>query len=912
MTAITPCGPRRMLVTAIAVTLATLPLAAAAGTLTGPGSTHTIQPGDLREDWTVSDGAELTIAAGGLAGPTQVDNASVIGTDVDISGLFGIRVANGGSADINGGTMTFTSPFADAGGVSSGSTMGINAVTVTSAGRGFSATGDGSELTLTNTTIAAGGEALQVDDGALLVLDNVQASSDGSASGALGYGLDMAGGTARVSNSTLSGSLAGVAMTGGELVMDASTITSSGTALSMVGTGTAGPAATLSGSEVAGTTGATVTRGASLTLAGSQVRGTAGSGSGANNGVGVALNNATLVVSQGSTLEGSNSALSITGSAAGTSTVVVDQSRLVSTNGPAIVMPQSGNADLRIANGSTVEAGNGVILQVGSGATANLEVVASALVGDIIGQTRGTSSAEVNIALAEGASLTGAIVNGNTVALADAQWRLTGNSTVQDLSLSGASLLALGDGTTFNTLQVVGNYVGDGGTLLFNTVLAGDDASSDRLLIEGDTSGQTNVRVNNVGGAGAQTSQGISLIEIGGASNGTFDLAGRAVGGQYEYFLFKSAADGNWYLRSELPDPCDADPTQPGCVDPEPDPCLIDPTAPGCVDPEPDPCAIDPTLPECVDPEPVPVLRPEPGAYLANLQAAEGMFRLGYHERHAGQNSGRAWVRVDGARSRFDADSRQLDVHGSSQALSVGTDLLRTPQGSGFGVMLSSGNASSTSTSALTGYYARGKVRGAALGMYATWRTAGDGDPYTGFYLDGSLQHARFSNRVEGAALATERYDTRAWQGALEAGHAFRLGRGEHGGVFIEPQLQVGYTRWNDVRHLEQNGTLVTTEDANGTFGRVGVRLSGVTRWDGLAASVQPYIAAHWIRTGADARVRMDDERVDARIPRNRGEFSAGASLVFANGFGAWGGLSLQQGQGYFQRSAQLGLSYRW
>ncbi|MDQ1062491.1 hypothetical protein [Stenotrophomonas sp. SORGH_AS_0282] len=116
MTAITPCGPRRMLVTAIAVTLATLPLAAAAATLTGPGSTHTIQPGDLREDWTVSDGAELTIAAGGLAGPTQVDNARVIGTDVDISGLFGIRVANGGSADINGGTMTFTSPFADAGG----------------------------------------------------------------------------------------------------------------------------------------------------------------------------------------------------------------------------------------------------------------------------------------------------------------------------------------------------------------------------------------------------------------------------------------------------------------------------------------------------------------------------------------------------------------------------------------------------------------------------------------------------------------------------------------------------------------------------------------------------------------------------------------------------------------------------
>ena len=40
--------------------------------------------------------------------------------------------------------------------------------------------------------------------------------------------------------------------------------------------------------------------------------------------------------------------------------------------------------------------------------------------------------------------------------------------------------------------------------------------------------------------------------------------------------------------------------------------------------------------------------------------------------------------------------------------------LLRNAQRSAFGVMLSSGNASSTSTSTLTGYYARGKVRGAA------------------------------------------------------------------------------------------------------------------------------------------------------------------------------------------------------
>ncbi|WP_249335739.1 hypothetical protein [Stenotrophomonas maltophilia] len=39
----------------------------------------------------------------------------------------------------------------------------------------------------------------------------------------------------------------------------------------------------------------------------------------------------------------------------------------------------------------------------------------------------------------------------------------------------------------------------------------------------------------------------------------------------------------------------------------------------------------------------------------------------------------------------------------------------------------------------------------------------------------------------------------------------------------------------------------------------------------------------------------MDDERVEARIPRTRAEVSAGASLKLANGFGAWAGLARQQ-----------------
>lgn len=560
--------------------------------------------------------------------------------------------------------------------------------------------------------------------------------------------------------------------------------------------------------------------------------------------------------------------------------LTIDKSRVAGRNGSGIVVSGAGiiaPTTVNVLNGSTVSGGNGVIAEAVDGGTLNLNVGASQLQGTL----RADATSQLHAKLSNGAVLTGVMTNVTSATLDSASWNMTGNSTIGALSL-GNGTISLGDGSAFHTLNVAGNFSGADGTIIFNTVLAGDDAVTDKLIIGGDTSGSANVRVNNVGGAGAQTDKGIELISVGGASNGQFNLAGRAVGGQYEYFLHKgTGADGNWYLRSQLPT-------------------------------QPDPCVVNPSLPECNPVDPEPVLRPEPGAYLANLQAAQTMFRLGYHDRNAGQNSGRAWARVDGSRNGFDAISRQLDIRGNSQALTVGADLWRHDSGSSVGVMLSSGNASSTSTNELTGYYARGKVKGEALGIYGTWRGGNGADPYAGFYVDGSLQRAQFRNRVVGIGLDAERYDSRAWQGAVETGYAFRVGGASNGGIYLEPQLQVGYSRWDSNRHTEANGTVVSTENANGVFGRAGLRLSGVTRWGNGTAEVQPYLAANWLHTRAESQIRMDDEIADARVPRSRGEFSGGASVKFSNGIGAWGGLSLQKASGYHQTSAQVGVSYSW
>ncbi|MBY5648459.1 autotransporter outer membrane beta-barrel domain-containing protein [Rhizobium leguminosarum] len=117
-------------------------------------------------------------------------------------------------------------------------------------------------------------------------------------------------------------------------------------------------------------------------------------------------------------------------------------------------------------------------------------------------------------------------------------------------------------GNSIGTLTIAGNYIGTGGTLEIETVLGGDASPSDRLVVTGNTAGTTNVTVVNLGGGGAQTVEGIKIIDVGGISAGSFSLQGdyvfegdqAVVGGAYAYRLYQGGvstpADGDWYLRS--------------------------------------------------------------------------------------------------------------------------------------------------------------------------------------------------------------------------------------------------------------------------------------------------------------------------------------------------------------------------
>jgi len=213
-------------------------------------------------------------------------------------------------------------------------------------------------------------------------------------------------------------------------------------------------------------------------------------------------------------------------------TLLVDRSSIVGQNGAAIVMalgtlPASWTANIDVRNGSSLVGGNGNLLDVSGGQTANLRVDDSALVGNVIAGVTDTA----NLSFQNNASLAGALTNVTSMALADtSRWDVTADSTVGTLDIGSGTLAFAAPSPSYKTVTVAGDFAVNGGTLVFNSPLGDDTSPSDKLVVGGNTTGSGNIAVNNIGGTGAQTVEGIQLISVAGTSDAAFALSGRAVG----------------------------------------------------------------------------------------------------------------------------------------------------------------------------------------------------------------------------------------------------------------------------------------------------------------------------------------------------------------------------------------------
>jgi len=572
--------------------------------------------------------------------------------------------------------------------------------------------------------------------------------------------------------------------------------------------------------------------------------------------------------------------------------LTIDGGSVSSARGAALGLYDPGS--IHIAGGAVLSGGNGAFAEVDPASTDAFTVVLddkSQAMGDIrlspSSNAPASGDTKLSLAIKGQAVWSGASSIVRDLSIEDGgTWIVTADSHVGSLRNDhGVIAFSPAVPDAFGTLTITGDYAGDRGVFRMRSRLGDDTSPTDRIHVMGNTSGTSFIAVDALDGAGDDTADGIQLVRVDGRSEGQFELSGRAVAGAYEYFLRQGSisqpGDGGWYLRSSLSSPI---------LQPEDGEEPID--------------TVDPIAPP-------PILRPEAGTYRANQTAALDMFQSGPGggwDDEPESSRGSAWARFQRRHTAFDL-GRQVTTTTASNELTLGSDLFRS-SGSvegHVGVMAAVGQSDTRGTSLVTRYSARGSVRGAAAGIYGGLRTA------AGTYLRGWTQYAHFNQRVEGQALADERYGIGALTTSVEAGHRWRRALNRDTDVYLEPQAQLVATRLSGGAHVEANGTRVAPRHASGSTSRLGLRAAA--RWQTPGGHVaSPYVTGSWLRRLG----RMDATQFDATslaggVPRNAYALKLGLSIVRNDGWRLWSDVESRFGAGRYRRmTGTIGLRKNW
>ncbi|KOY02687.1 autotransporter outer membrane beta-barrel domain-containing protein [Pseudomonas nunensis] len=168
-----------------------------------------------------------------------------------------------------------------------------------------------------------------------------------------------------------------------------------------------------------------------------------------------------------------------------------------------------------------------------------------------------------NLVLGDSASGTGVLNIDGSSTLTSIQGSIRPFAAGQLATLNNAGVIDLtrSNSRTDDSLTVQGNYVGNNGQLLLQSVIGDDNSPSDKLVVnDGTLTGSTVISVSNLGGVGGLTQQnGIPLVLAQGTAvseNSAFVLSGPISAGAYDYRLFKGGVtvgtENSWYLRSAV------------------------------------------------------------------------------------------------------------------------------------------------------------------------------------------------------------------------------------------------------------------------------------------------------------------------------------------------------------------------
>lgn len=489
------------------------------------------------------------------------------------------------------------------------------------------------------------------------------------------------------------------------------------------------------------------------------------------------------------------------------------------------------------------------------------------------------------------------LINRGVISLTENPDGTTNNALFDNLkTFQNQGSLKLTNNVAGDQFTLNGDYAGNGGVIELDTVLGDDNALTDKIIINGSTSGQSYVSINNLGGTGAQTREGIKVIEVNGDSSGEFTQKGRIVGGAYDYYLHKnsvSTQDGNWYLRSSLPSE--------GSAPTKPEPGLVN--------------------------------RPEPGSYMFNHMAANTLFQTRLHDRlgeaqYTDVLSGEKqvtslWLRQVGGHNRAHDSSDQLKTQGNRYVVQIGGDLTQWSTDEldrwHLGAMAGYARYNGNTESKYSKYKSRGSVEGYSVGLYGTWY-ANDKEK-TGSYVDSWVLYNWFDNEVKGDQLNAEKYKSRGITTSLETGYTFKLNTRESDavGYYIQPKAQLiwmGVRSSDHTEHASSGSSRVKFSGDGNIQSRLGIRayMNGKSHTDkDKQHYFQPFIETNWIHNGHDFGASINDQGNEITGTRNIGEVKLGVEGQLSPRLDMWGNVTQQLGSsGYSDTQAIVGIKYRF
>ncbi|EGB5696910.1 fibronectin-binding autotransporter adhesin ShdA [Salmonella enterica subsp. enterica] len=563
------------------------------------------------------------------------------------------------------------------------------------------------------------------------------------------------------------------------------------------------------------------------------------------------------------------------------------------------------SGDTNVQEGTLWLSGDGSIGEMGSQQAVN---VAS-------GATFGGSN---------GTTVNGKVTNEGTLVFGDSEetgaiFTLNGDLINMGTMTSGSSASTPG-----NTLYVDGDYTGNGGSLYLNTVLGDDDSATDKLVITGDASGTTDLYINGIGD-GAQTTNGIEVVDVGGVSTSdAFELKNEVNAGLYTYRLYWNESDNDWYLASKAQSDDDDSGGDDTPSDGGDDGGNVTPPDDGGdggnVTPPDDGGDGGDVTPPDDGGDVAPQYRADIGAYMGNQWMARNLQMQTLYDREGSQYrnaDGSVWARFKAGKAESEAVSGNIDMDSNYSQFQLGGDILAWGNGQQsvtVGVMASYINADTDSTGNRgadgSQFTSSGNVDGYNLGVYATWFA--DAQTHSGAYVDSWYQYGFYNNSVESGDAGSESYDSTANAVSLETGYRYDIALSNGNTVSLTPQAQVVWQNYSADSVKDNYGTRIDGQDGDSWTTRLGLRVDGKL-YKGSRTVIQPFAEANWLHTSDDVSVSFDDATVKQDLPANRAELKVGLQADIDKQWSVRAQVAGQTGSNDFgDLNGSLNLRYNW